>query len=124
MLWKSIRGLGTTVIEILRTRLEILSLDVMEARIRFVSILMLGAFAYFLLSLGITVGVFWLLFVYWKTDPLVILAFLSAALLGGGLVLLGLLFWKLRSGPRLFEGSMAELDRDVAALGGRGSRDE
>lgn len=122
MLMESLKGLGQTFVEIMRTRMEILSLDVKEARIRFVSILMLGAFTFLLLSFGIILGVFWLITAFWESNRILVMGIITAALLGCGLVLLVLLVWKLRNGPGLFEGTIAELDKDRKALGIRGRR--
>jgi uncharacterized membrane protein YqjE len=122
MLLKSLKGLGMTFIEIIRTRIEILSLDVMEARVRFVSILMLGAFTFLLLSLGIILGMFWLIITFWESYRFMVMGILTVTLIGCGLVLLVILVWKLKKGPKLFEGTIAELDRDREALRDRGRR--
>jgi len=119
MLLKSLKGLGQTFIGILRTRLEILSLDVQEARIRFVSILILGAFTFLFSALGIILGAFWLIITFWESNRLLIMGILTVTLLLCGLVLLVILIRKLKSGPRLFEGTIAELDKDTEALGDR-----
>ena len=122
MLLESLKGLGQTFVEILRTRMEILSLDVKEDRIRLVSILMLGAFSFLLLSLGIILGVFWLIVTFWEADRLLVMGILTAVLMGCGLILLALLVWRLRSGPGPFEGTIAELNKDREALVGRERR--
>lgn len=117
MLLKSLKALGITLTQILHTRLELFSLDVKEAKIRFVSVLILGAFSVLLLSLGIILGVFWLIITFWEFDRLFVMGGLTALLLGSGLILMVMLFWKLRHGPKLFESTIAELTKDRMALG-------
>jgi uncharacterized membrane protein YqjE len=120
MLVKSLKRLGQTVIEILQTRMEILSLDVKEARIRFVSILMLYAFTFFSLSLGIVFGAFWLIIKFWETNRLLVVGILAVGFLACGLILMVVLVRRLRNGPRPFEGTIAELNKDRDVLVGRG----
>ena len=110
------KGLGRTFVEILSDRLETLSLDIKEDRIRFVSLLMLGAFAFFLLSLGIILGVLWLVLTFWNSDRILVIGILTAMFAIAGLVLLFLLVRRLDRLPGAFEGTIAELDKDREAF--------
>ena len=126
MLLESIKGLGETLAEVIRIKIEILSLDVKESRIRFLSVLMLGVSSLLLLSLGIILGIFWLIITFWESDRLLVMGVLSAVLLFGGIVMLAVLVWKLKNGPEPFASTIAELNKDSAALGflkARGRRD-
>ena len=116
MLLESIKGLGETLVEVMRVKIEILSLDVKESRIRFLSILMLGVFSLLLLSLGIILGIFWLIIAFWESDRLLVMGILSAVLLSGGSVMLAVLIWKLKNGPEPFEGTISELNKDSEAF--------
>jgi uncharacterized membrane protein YqjE len=116
MLLESLKGLGRTFVEILSDRLETLSLDIKEDRIRFVSLLMLGAFAFFLLSLGIILGVLWLVLTFWNSDRILVIGILTAMFAIAGLVLLFLLVRRLDRLPGAFEGTIAELDKDREAF--------
>ncbi len=118
MLINSLRMLGRSSIEIIRTRLEILSLDAKMARARQVSILMLAASTFFIFSLGIILGVFWIIIKFWDTDRLLVLAILTGAFLFIGVIMLIILILKLNNGPHLFEGTLAELEKDIEAFGG------
>jgi uncharacterized membrane protein YqjE len=124
MLLKSLKDLGQTFVEIIRTRIEILSLDVNEARIRFVSILIISAFAFFFLAFGTIIAAFWLIAIFWESHRLLILGTLTAVFLGGGLIFLILLVWKLKKGPKFLKGTIDELKKDSAALSDRGRRSE
>lgn len=124
MILKIIRRIWQTSIEIVRTRLEILSIDVKEAEIRLTAILIFGVFTVLLLSLGIVIGVFMLIVTFWETDPLLIMGILSSALTIGGLVMLILLILRLKKGRGLFHGIINELDKDLEAIGGKVRRIE
>jgi uncharacterized membrane protein YqjE len=123
MLLESIKGLGETLIEVMRIKVEILSLDVKESRIRFISLLMLGVFSLLLLTLGIILGVFWLIIAFWESDRLLIMGVLSGIILFSGMLMLTVFLWKLKHSPEPFASSIAELNKDSAALGLLASRD-
>lgn len=118
MLIDSLRMLGQSSIEIIRTRLEILSLDVKVARVNQVSILMLAASTYFFISLGVILATFLIITMFWDTDRLLVIAILSGFFLFIGLILLVTLIRKLNKGPRLFEGTLVELQKDIDAFSG------
>jgi uncharacterized membrane protein YqjE len=124
MLVESLRGLGRTIVEILGNRLESLALDVKEDRIRLVSLLMLGAFTFFLISLGVVLAVFWIILASWEGNRLLVLGILTGLFVISGAVLLFLLVTRLRNLPGAFDGTIAEFDKDREALGGRIDRKE
>lgn len=119
MLLESLRRLVRTAVEVVRSRLELLSLDVEEAKLRLLSILLLGAVAFFCLSLGLVMGAFWLVVAFWDTHRMLVLGLLTGGFLGGGLLALAALAWRAKKGPRLFAATLAELEKDGEALGGR-----
>ncbi len=119
MLLESLKRLASTAVEIVRTRLELVSLDVEEAKLRFLSTLLLGAVAFLCLSLGVVMGAFWLVAAFWETHRTLVLGLLTGTFLGGGLLALAALSWRARKGPRLFAATLAELEKDREALGGR-----
>jgi uncharacterized membrane protein YqjE len=120
MLLASLRSLAGSLVEALRTRLELLSLDLEEAKLRFLSLLLLGALAFLALSLGTVMAAFWLVAAFWDTHRMLVMGLLTGFFLGGGLLALLILAWKARSGPRLFSATLEELKQDRDALrGGR-----
>jgi uncharacterized membrane protein YqjE len=119
MLLESLKRLARTAVGIVHTRLELLSLDVEEAKVRFLSILLFGAVAFLCLSLGLVMGAFWLVVAFWDTHRMLVLGLLTGVFLGGGLLLLVLVAWRARRGPRLFSATLGELEKDSEALGGR-----
>lgn len=119
MLLASLRSLARSLVEVLRTRLELLSLDLEEARLRFLSLLLLGALAFLGLSLGLVVASFWLVAAFWDTSHrLLVLGLLTGFFLGGGALALLLLAWRARRGPKIFAATLEELRQDRDALGG------
>jgi uncharacterized membrane protein YqjE len=118
MILESLKRLAGTAVEIVRTRLELLSLDVEEAKLRLLSILLLGAVAFFCLSLGVVMGAFWLVVAFWDTHRMLVLGLLTGTFLGGGALALAILTWRATKGPRLFDATLAELEKDREALGG------
>ncbi len=117
MLLDSLRSLTGTLVETLRTRLELLSLDLEEAKLRFLSLLLLGALAFLGFALGMVLAVFWLVAVFWDTHRLLVMGLLTGFFLGGGALALAVLAWKAGKGPGLFAATIAELRKDRDALG-------
>lgn len=118
MILDSLKRLARTAVELVRTRLELLSLDVEEAKLRLLSILLLGAIAFVCFSLGLVLAAFWLVVAFWDTHRMLVLGLLTGFFLGGGLLALAALSWRARRGPRLFAATLAELEKDREALGG------
>jgi uncharacterized membrane protein YqjE len=118
MILESLKRLGRTAVEIVRIRLELLSLDVEEAKLRFLSTLLLGAIAFHGLSLGVVLAAFWLIVAFWDTHRVLVLGLLTGFFLGGGLLALAALSWRAKHGPRLFSATLAELEKDREAMGG------
>lgn len=120
MVLDSLKRLARSAVELVQTRLELLSLDVEEAKLRLLSTLLLGAVAFLFLSLGVVMGALWLVAAYWETHRMLVLGLLTGGFLGAGLLGLAALAWRARAGPRLFSASLAELEKDREALGGGG----
>jgi len=119
MLLASLRSLARSLLEVLRTRLELLSLDLEAARLRLLSMLLLGALAFLGFALGLVVAAFWLVAAWWDTPHrLLVMGLLTGFFLGGGLLALLLLAWRARRGPRIFAATLEELRQDRDALGG------
>ncbi len=122
MLIDSLRSLTRTLVETLRTRLELLSLDLEEARLRLLSLLLLGALAFLFFALGTVLAAFWLVAAFWDTHRLLVLGLLTGFFLGGGALALALLAWKARKGPGPFAATLEELRKDRDAMGGAPGR--
>jgi len=119
MLVESLKGLGRAFVEILSNRLENLSLDLKEDRIRFVSLLLMGASAFFILCMGILLGVFFLVLILGASSRLLVMGILAAVFFSVGLTLFALLVRRIRDLPGAFEGTLSAFYKDREALGGR-----
>jgi uncharacterized membrane protein YqjE len=107
-----LRKLATTLVDLLRTRLALLTAELEEERGRIVRFLVLAVSAGFFLALGIVSLTFFVILLAWDTRPVLAAGLLTAAYLVIGAILAvkarNLIFT--RSG--LFSGSLAELKKD------------
>lgn len=112
--------LGGNFVGALRNRLELASLELSEAGARLVSTVIVSVGAVLLLGGAVALLTAWAAAALWSTLGAAVLAWLA---LGYALAGAGLLWWlqhRLRSAPPLLADTLAELQRDAAALhGGR-----
>lgn len=112
----SLARFGRTAIGLLRTRLEILSTELEEERIRFAE-LALAVFAVaFCLQMAVLLFVIFMVVLLWDTHRLVTLGAFAAAFLVIGLGLLMMLRHRLRTRPRMFAATLGELGKDEDRL--------
>ena len=115
-LFGSLKALAATLLAIAQTRLELFSTELEEEWIRVVSILRWALVAVFCAALGVVFATLFVVFALWNTHPLLALG-IPAVLF----FLVGVLAWrvvdvKVKSKPRLFAASLAELDKDRQQL--------
>ena len=115
-LFGSLRALAATLLAIAHTRLELFSTELEEEWIRLVSILKWVLAALFCAVLGVIFATLFVVFALWSTHPLLALG-IPAVLF----FLVGVLAWrvvdrKVKSKPRMFAASLAELDKDREQL--------
>jgi uncharacterized membrane protein YqjE len=115
-LLSSIKGLAATGASIAQTRLELLSLDVQVARSKFIKLLIMIVCALFFLFFGLVMLALLIVIYSWEADRMMALSLLTAAFLIIGLILALLITQSLRTMPKLFEASIAELAKDREAL--------
>lgn len=113
----SIKRLLATLSEVVATRLELLSNEWQEERLRLLQVLLFALFAVFSLCMAILLLVFFLVVLFWDEHRLSILAVLSFGFFIAGGVLFLMLQSKLRNGSKLFSASLAELQKDRESLG-------
>ena len=115
-LLSSIKGLASTGASIAQTRLELLSLDVQIARSKFISLLVMIVSALFFLFFGLVMLALLIVIYSWESDRMMALGLLAGTFLSIGLILALLIMQSLRTMPKLFEASIAELAKDREAL--------
>lgn len=118
-LFESLSMFGATLVAIAHTRLELLSIDLEEEREHLLSILLLALAAVFLLGIGVVLTSMLLVVVFWETHRILVLSILTSLflLLGIGTGIYAL--HKVRTKPRLFTSTLAELHKDQQQLSSR-----
>jgi uncharacterized membrane protein YqjE len=115
-LFSSLRSLAGTGVALLHTRLELLSVEVQEEKLRLFSLLAYGAAAFVLLAFGLLFLAAFITVLLWDSHRLLALGAFAAIFLAGG----GAAFIAMRAVARtpskLFAASLAELAEDYAAL--------
>lgn len=112
----SVRVLLGTLLGIAQTRLELVVTELEEERLRLTRLFVFGFLALFFFGLGVLVLSLLVVAAFWDTHRL-------AAIVGVALMHLGIAFYCVMSArrlaahkPRLFSATLAELDKDRAAL--------
>ena len=112
----SLRRLGSTLIAIAQTRLELLSTEVGAERARLGSILLHGYVTIACLSVGILLATLVFVLVWWERNPVVAVAIPAFIFCAAGIWSLLRLRALLRQKPKVFAASIDELAKDRAAL--------
>jgi uncharacterized membrane protein YqjE len=115
-LLSSIKNLVATGASIAKTRLELLSVDVQIARSQFLQSFVMIVSALFFLFFGLLMLALLIVIYNWESDRLMALSLLAGAFLAIGMILAALVIQSLRTMPKLFEASIAELAKDAEEL--------
>lgn len=108
----SLKTLTSTLVEVVQTRLELLSTDVAEERARLTAILISAMVALFCIGVGVVLLAIFVVVLFWDTHRLLTLGLLTGLFLAGGISLWIVAMHQLRNKPRLFDASISELARD------------
>jgi len=120
---RSLRGasarLGASLLGLLRTRLELASVELAEERDRVQQqlTLLVAAMATFMFA-ALFVAT-WVIVYFWDTYRLTAIAVVAIVFAGTGAVLLMLRSHAAKTAPTPFAATIAEFERDRAALAGR-----
>lgn len=115
-LFAALRSLLATSVALLRTRFELLAVEVQEEKVRLLSLLAWAAAALVLLAFGTIFLAVFVTVLLWDSHRLLALGAFTAVFLVGGAVALATALRLARTPSRLFAASIAELDQDRAAL--------
>ena len=118
-LLSSLKNLVSTGASIAQTRLELISLDVQIARSKFLSLLVMVIFTLFFLFFGLVMLALLIVIYSWESDRMLALSLLTSGFLAIGLVLALVVLRSLKTMPKLFEATIAELDKDRKELANR-----
>jgi uncharacterized membrane protein YqjE len=112
----SLRGLASTVLELVQIRLELLSIEAQEEVLRVGALLVYGAIAVAFLSLGVVLLALLITVALWDTHRLLALGVFTGLFLVMGGVAAWLARERVRSGTYLFSASVEELRQDREGL--------
>lgn len=108
-----------TLLAILQTRLELLSIEMEEERLRVGQILLYGSVALTFFAMSIMLLTAFILVLFWEEHRLLVLGGFSALFLTVGLVAWGALCRVARGRSKLFSTSLSELAHDRDRLASR-----
>ena len=112
----SVRGLASTVLELVQIRLELFSIEAQEEVLRVGALLVYGAVAVAFLSLGVVLLALLITVALWDTHRLLALGVFTGLFLVTGGVAAWLARERVRSGTYLFSASVEELRQDREGL--------
>lgn len=115
-LFASLRNLAATLISIAQTRLELLSAEVEEERLRLLQLLLTVFVALFFSALGIVMLTLAVVTVFWDTHRVLVMILFTVLYLGIGTVCGLVVRSRARGKSRLFSASIAELAKDRQQL--------
>jgi uncharacterized membrane protein YqjE len=117
-LLESLKRLGRTLVALLHTRLEILGTELEEERIRFGRMIILAVTVAFLFNAALLLGVSWLVAALWDRYGHATLGVLALALLAAAVGLFVYARGLLKTRPKPFATTLAELAKDRERLTG------
>lgn len=115
-LFESLKTLSVSLVSIVHTRLELLSTDVAEEREQLTSFLVLVLVALGCFGVGVVLLAMLVVVAFWETHRLLALAGMTGLFLAAGFGLGWFAMHRVRTKPRLFEASLAELSKDRQQL--------
>lgn len=111
-LMHSLRTVLATLVATVRTRGELLQVELEEERLRVAGILVVAAAAAFFLSLAVLLFSFFLILLFWDTHRVLVSGLLAAAYLLIGIACAWVARQRSRVKSKLFAASLAELGKD------------
>jgi len=112
----SVRSFLASWIAVIKTRIEIVSVEVEEQREWLEQLLFLAIATLFCLSMGLILFTLFVVVLFWDKHPLAVLGAFTIIYFAAGLGLLFTLRHKVKTKPRLFASTTAQLDKDYAAM--------
>ena len=113
----TVRSFLASWVAVVKTRVEIISLELEEQREWLEHLILMALAALFCISLGLILLTLFVVVLFWETDGRMwVLGGFAVLYLGGGIGLWMALRAKMKSKPKLFASTAAELGKDYAAL--------
>lgn len=111
-LFESLKNLSVSLVGVVHTRLELLSVDIAEERVHQTTLLVLGLLALFCFGVGVVLLSILIVVAFWETHRLAALSGLAGLFLATGAGIVWFALHKIRTKPKLFQASLAELVKD------------
>ena len=111
-LFESLKNLSVSLVGVVHTRLELLSVDIAEERVHQTTLLVLGLLALFCFGVGVVLLSILIVVAFWETHRLAALGGLAGIFLATGAGVVWFALHKIRTKPKLFQASLAELVKD------------
>ncbi len=111
-LLSSLKNLVFTGASIAQTRLELISTDVQIARTQFINLLIMVIFTLFFLFFGLVMLALLIVVYSWDSDRMLALSLLTSGFLAVGCILALVVLRSLKTMPKLFAATIAELAQD------------
>lgn len=118
-LFDSLKVLAASLLAIAHTRLELISTELEEERVWWISTLAWTLLALFCAGLAIVLLTVLVVAAFWDTHRLLTLGVLAVGFCLAAIVAARVVLDKVRAKPRLFASSLAELSKDHEQLGRR-----
>ena len=112
----SLRTTLATVSRLVRTRLEIISLELEEQREWLQSLVLLAVTGLFCVTMGMVMVTLFVVALFWESHPLAVLGGFSALYLGVGVWAVLTFRTKMHSRPKMFATTNGELLKDESQL--------
>ena len=114
---ETIRSFLASWVAVVKTRVEIISLEIEEQREWLEQLMLLAVAAGLLVSLGLVMLTIFIVVLFWETDArLWVLGGFVVLYLGAGAGLFLALRARIKSKPKLFASTASELGKDYASL--------
>ena len=118
-LLQSLRNFAATVVALLQTRLDLLSTELEEERLRLSQALLWACVALVFLVLGVIMLTLFLVVLFWDAHRVLVSGLLAFIYLAAGIAAVFAARDKLRGRSKLFSSSLAELAKDREQLTSR-----
>ncbi|MES1982545.1 MAG: phage holin family protein [Pseudomonadota bacterium] len=112
----SLRGLAGTFLALVRTRADLIAIELQEERERIKEVFILLIVASILCTLGLLLLAFLIIALFWDSYRLLAISIVTLVFLGGAIWSLVSLLEKLNANPPMFSATLNELQHDLDGL--------
>jgi len=112
----SLSQLIATLVAIIHTRLNLLSLDLEEDRTHLLLLFKLSLISLFCFGIGVILATMLIVTLFWVSNKILVLSLLTAGFLSLGFAVWAYARYKAKTKPQLFLSSLTELVKDWQSL--------